>query len=328
MLKLFKSTTAFVPILIILALIFGLRTSVVLQAYYHDNWLGNLAPFSAALKSIFGTSLLPGVYFNIIFSAILIFFQSYLLSSILSFFKIEDFKGFLAAWLYVLMMHMFPSFVFLSPELIALSFILLSFRTIVNAEDSRSKNKVIFSSGLYIGLAACFWLPSTFFILCTLFFLNSYRSKIRHVLLLFIGFFVPYFYVLVYLYITNQSFGLVSLFQINQFQFQFYQPSQLLSYYILLFIILLSIPSSLKFLNKLLMREKKFFQLVFVYILCFVIVFFFQKENDINVMMPLMFPVAIFTSVYFNRIKRIFVAESLHLILLLTIIVNFIYFLN
>lgn len=329
MLKLFKSSTALIPFIIILSLLIGLRISVVYNGYVENNWIGNLAPLSIAFKNQFGNLLSSNVYFNLIVSALLVFLQSTILVSLLGFFKVQDFKGFLAAWLYVLLMHMFPSFVFLSPELIALTFILLAFSSIVFTEESRNKTKTIFTSGLFIGLAAGFWLPSTFFIIVGLYAIlrTSYYS-LRDVLLLLIGFFVPFIYVFAYLYIVDIPLNALYGFQMNQFHFDFYQHGQLLSYYVLLLIILLSIQVVFKFLNKLLTKEKVFFQLIFFYILCFIILLFFQNENNIDLLLLLIFPTSIFLSVYFNRIKRNFVAESLHLILLLTIIVNFIYFLK
>lgn len=329
MLKLFKSTTALIPFLFILTLLLGLRLSVLYNGYIENNWLGNLAPLSLALKNNFGNLLLTNSYFNLILSAFLVFFQSTVVISLLSFFKVEALKGFLVAWLYVLIMHLFPSYVFLSPELLSLTFVLLAFRTTVLVDESRKKLKNIFTTGLFLGLATALYLPSSFFILVSFvaLFRNS-TASFREILLLLIGFFVPFFYTAAYLYIAGTPASVLSGFEFNQFQFNFYNPNQLLSFYLLLLIILLSINLVMSFLNKLLMHEKLFFQLVFFYVLAFGFMFFFQNENNVNFLLAIIFPTALFLSIYFNRIKRIFVAESLHLILFLTIIVNFIYFLK
>lgn len=329
MLKIFRTQIAIFPVTIIVLLMVFMRITVLMQGYFENHWLENLAPFSYAFKALSGNLLTQNIWFNIILSGLLVFFQSGIIVSILNYFRVEELKGFLAAWLYVLVLHIFPAYVFLSPQLIAVTFILLAFRSILFIDESKHKLKPVFNSGLYIGLATVFWYPSILFIPLIFAALIKFNFfSLRIFLSFLISFSLPFIYSVAYLFIMNKPLSLISKMQINQLKFNFYDIKDLLSFSIICLILLTSTPLVIRFLDKLLKKPKEFFQLVFVYIFCFFILVFFQNENNINLLIVLGFPVAMFLSIYFNRIKRNFLAESIHLVLLLSIVVNFIYFLR
>jgi hypothetical protein len=175
-----------------------------------------------------------------------------------------------------------------------------------------------------------FWLPSSIFLLFVFFFLNKkLKLDLRVFLSLIFTVMIPLFYVLSY-YIISDQWSLVSTvfnsIGINKFQFNLFIPSQQLSGVVVFLLALGSIYFSFNFVAKQLMNIKELFTLIGFFIFNVLIVYLFQNDNHISLVVFLFFPVAILLSVLFNRIKRNIVAEFIHLVLLLTIIINFMNF--
>lgn len=329
MLKLFRTQIAIFPLAIILVLMVFLRINVYLQGFFVNHWETTLAPLSVAFKILLGSLLTQNIWFNLIASAVLVFIQASTTVNILNYFKVDALRGFLVAWLYVLILHLFPAFVFLSPELIATTFILLAFEKFIFIDDSRNKLKQVFTAGIFLSIATAFWFPSIFFLplaISALLRANFFSFKIFLSLLL--AFSIPFIYAFAFLYLTSLPFSHIHSLQLNHFKFDFYKPKEILSLTVLVVILISALPILMSFLSKLLKKPKDFFNLLIIYVLTVAVLFFFQSDNSIDILILLVFPVSIILSVYFNRIKRNFVAEALHLVLLLSIVVNFIYFLK
>lgn len=328
MLKLFKTQIAIFPLTIIVVLMGFFRINVFLQKISINHWEGDLAPFSQVLKSLLGSLLTHNLWFNLLATAILVFIQASITVTILNYFKVDVLKGFLVAWLYVLILHLFPAFVFVSPELIAVTFILTAFKIFIFIDDSRFKLKQVFTGGILLGLATAFWFPSIFFFPVAISALaRANFFSLRSFLGLLIAFSIPFLYVFTFLYLINRPLSIQGL-HLNHFKLEFYNPKEYLSLYVLILILISSFPMMMKFLNKLLKKPKDFFKIMNLYVLCIIVLFFFQNQNSVNILILLVFPISITLTVYFNRIKRNFVAEALHLVLLLSVVVNFIYFLK
>lgn len=330
MLKLFKSHLAFVPVIIIAVFMIVLRIDVILSNYSINLWQNELSPFSLFLKNNIGLNLLTNVYFNLFFSAVLVFVQAGIIISIFELFKNTDLKTFLPAWIFVMIMHLHPNLLFLSPQLFSFTFILLAFRKLIVFVEIHNKTKAIFDLSLFIGIATMFWLPSVFFLFYVFYFLNK-KSKldIRAFLSVLFTSLIPFLYVLAYYLLSNQwqNVGLVfNGIAINNFQLNLFSISQELSSLVLVVLFLSSIYFVSNFISKQLMDIKDLFTLIGVYIFNTILVYLFQSDNQISMVIFLFFPVAIFLSILFNRIKRNILAEFIHLALLLSIIINFMNF--
>ncbi|MFT4644664.1 MAG: hypothetical protein ACI8ZX_001070 [Planctomycetota bacterium] len=330
MLKLFKSHLAFIPVLIIISFMILLRIDVLLSDYSTNLWQGELAPFSLFVNNIFGAEILANRIFNLLLSSMLVFLQASVIISIFEEYKNNDLKSFLPAWVFVLLMHLNPDLLFLSPQLISFTFILLAFRKLIVFVENSYKRKAVFDIALFIGIASMFWLPSSIFLLFVFFFLNKkLKLDLRVFLSLIFTVMIPLFYVLSY-YIISDQWSLVSTvfnsIGINKFQFNLFIPSQQLSGVVVFLLALGSIYFSFNFVAKQLMNIKELFTLIGFFIFNVLIVYLFQNDNHISLVVFLFFPVAILLSVLFNRIKRNIVAEFIHLVLLLTIIINFMNF--
>lgn len=330
MLKLFKSHLASIPVLIIVLFMVVLRTDVLLSHYSTNLWLDNLSPFSLFFKNILGIEILTNRVFNLIASALIVFFQASIIISIFELYKNTELKSFLPAWIFVIIMHLHPDLLFLSPHLISSTFILLAFRKLIVYTENNNKKKAIFDIALFIGIAAMFWFPSIIFLLFVFFYLNKKQKlDLRAFLSIFFIVQIPLYYVFSYYTITeqwSQASSIYNTFEINHFNFNFFSLSQELSSTILILLSIGSIYFVSKFVSKQLMEVKELFGLIGVFIVNTFLVYVFQNENHISLVIFLFFPVSIFLSILFNRIKRNIVAEFIHLALLLAIIINFMNF--
>ncbi len=329
MLKLFKTHLAIIPSAIILALMFLLRLDVLNSNYRVNHWLGELSPFSEYYLNLFGNEIVSNVIFNIILSAVLVFFQSGIILSIFSFYKIKDF-GFLPAWLFVLIMHLHPNLVFLSPQLLSLTFILLSFRKLLFYTENKTEIRALFEIGLFLGVATMFWSPSILFLFFILNFLhNNFNLSLKRLITILFACFIPILYAIAYLFISQEQEISQEVFKnlvFNTFDLNVTISNALLSFLVYVFLVIFSLFSTQDFASKQLRKVREFVHLLYMFLLNVFLVYLFQKENNINILVFLFFPTSIFLSIFFNRIKPKVLSEFIHLILLLTIIINFIYF--
>lgn len=330
MLSFFKSHFALIPSLIILSIIIFLRLDVLMSSFEINVWNENISPFSQAFRYVVGQDLLANRAFNMLVSAIIIFIQSGLIISIFSKLRHKVLKTFLPAWIFVLLMHLHPSLVFLSPQMLSFTFVLLSIRQLLRFNESKKQRRTTFEIGILLGIASMFWAPSALFFLTIIYYLqkNSFFSFKVFLSLLF-SFLMPVLYVFAY-YILKDSFketlNIFNVLAINNFQIVFFPLNQFLSSTVVFVLSFASIYFTMGFLRKETMEIKHLFSLVFFFVFNVFLIYFFQKENTISMIIFLYFPVSVLLNILFNRIKRNIVAEFVHLVLLLTIIINFMNF--
>lgn len=328
MLNLFRSYFAIIPVMFITILMASLRINIIYTNYTTNLWQGELSPFAKALVFLLRDYILnPAI--NSIASFIIVFLQSAIIISIFSFFKNKELKSFFPAWIFVLAMHINPSFIFISQEMISFLFILWSFkRTIQFIEEPRNK-KIIFEIGISMGIATMFWSPSMLFVLFLFFHLNNYgKLKVKLFWSFIFSFIVPIIYVIAYYLYFDGSVSVIQLFptiNVNDFKFNIYEFNKLLSLYIFSILSLISIFFSMRFTNKQLRQIKSVFKLLWFFIFNTFMVYFFQEDNLFSMIIFLLFPFSIFISIFFNKIKQTTLAEFIHLTLLLTVVINFIY---
>lgn len=330
MLKLFKSHLAFIPVLIIIVFMMALRIDVLFGAYIPNLWQDELAPFSLLLKKTLGLKLLTNHFFNLLLTAVIVFFQAGIIMSIFELYKNTELKSFLPVWIFVLIMHLHPDLIFLSPQLISVTFILLAFRKLIVFVESNNKKKAIFDIALFIGVASMFWVPSFIFLLFVFYFLyNKSKLNLRAFLAIFFTVLIPLFYVLAFYILSDQwqlADTIFNSFKLNNFHFNFYPLSKMPSSILVGVLSLSSIYFVSNFVSNQLIEIKAFFGVIAIFIFNVFLVYLFQNDNHISLVIFLLFPIAIFLSILFNRIKRNIVAEFIHLVLLLTIIINFMNF--
>ena len=189
---------------------------------YRDVW-DNVSPFSGLtywlIDSLFvstqwvyqlaamGVSLVQILYFNYVIQSRDVFPE----------------RTFLPGALYALFLNISFDMGTLSPMLLATTFLLFAFGSIVKMLVRREVTTQVFELGLYIGIATLFYLPASLFMIWAFLALLFYTgSTFRHHLLGLFGSIFPLLMVVLFFYLNNgmESLNrnlLTSVFQVKQY---------------------------------------------------------------------------------------------------------------
>lgn len=172
------------------------------KSMYTDIW-DFTGPFSTGvywlLHELFGKTRTP--FFTL--SVLLVTFQAMLFNRYLIRLNIYKEKTYLPALLYVVGMSISFDFFTLTPVLMALTFLLLMLQNIFRL-DEQAIDQAVFRTGVYLGIAVLFYLPSLLFLLLALPGLALFRtSSVRYLLMLVYGFAFVLSLWMLYLYIDN-----------------------------------------------------------------------------------------------------------------------------
>lgn len=154
------------------------------------------------LDLLFGQSRWP----HVVFSTLVITLQAGIFNSTLLRNKAYDENHYVPAFLYVIVMSATGDFLALSPQLMALTFVLLSLNQIFRRIDNIATDELFLTSGLFLGLAMLFYLPAViFFLVFLLSFVFFSSAVLRRLLLLIYGAMVPAMMVWCYFYWFNAA---------------------------------------------------------------------------------------------------------------------------
>ncbi|WP_258103017.1 hypothetical protein [Marinoscillum sp. MHG1-6] len=204
------------------------------------------APLSAMIYKWLNVIFGAGYWVHVVFSSFLVIIQAGILNSILLKNKVYDENGYLPAFLYVILMSSCTDFFVLSPELMSLTFIILSLNQIFRRIDNIATDELFLYAGIYIGLATAFYLPAIIYFIIFLFSLVIFTSAILRRLLLFVYGFAMIFLIIAAYYFW---FGAIDDFWSSFVVAGFNKPKDfLLSYgellefsYVLLAVLVLSL---------------------------------------------------------------------------------------
>lgn len=116
----------------------------------------------------------------------------------------------------------------LSPALMGLSFILLAWSEIIYQQRGLTANDRVFLIGIYLGIGSLFFFSYTFFIIWAYYALIAFTGvNVRQLLLLLVGFVLPFLIIFSYLNYTENLFSLVEIFKASAFQFKLIKSDNL-----------------------------------------------------------------------------------------------------
>ena len=264
-----------------------------------------------------------------IFGLLLFFYQLSYTNYISLKYKMYNENNYLPALFYGILGLTFFNIITLSPQLLGLTFILLSINSFFNHVETRNKTDGnLLNIGLFIGIAALFFLPYIFMIFVhiigLLFFTNTIK---RRYLLLIYGVGIPFIFCwLIYVWIGNTQ----DLFDIYFHSLVSFDSETYLSYKSIFiisgFTILLYILSAFKILSgfgftifQVRSQKMMFFASL---VMAFVFVFYSDKDGYSLVMF---FPwFSFFLSHFFLSIKNSLKRELSFLIYFLSIVTLYI----
>lgn len=136
-----------------------------------------------------------------VLSMILVVFQAAIFNNVMLKNKAYNSNTYVPGLLYAIAMSMFFDFLTLSPVLMSMTFLLLAINNLFKRMDNQTKDELFVYTGIYLGVATLFYLPSIFFLLVTLVSLVVFTgSLIRRMLLLLYGYGIVCLFSVLYFY--------------------------------------------------------------------------------------------------------------------------------
>ncbi|WP_223708009.1 hypothetical protein [Niabella beijingensis] len=173
------------------------RRGVVVRpqdGFLYDRLLQLLDPVAAVFPSFF-----------CIAAFLLLFWQAYLLTNFINNQRLVTRSNYLPGMALMLISSFIPEFNYWSAPLIASFLFLLSFVFIYKAHSHPNAKGFIFNCGMVLGGATMFFQPAVFFVAWGLLALGMLRPfRINEWLLLLFGVATPYYFYLIYLFLSDQ----------------------------------------------------------------------------------------------------------------------------
>ena len=293
-------------------MVLGEKLSEPGTVMYKDVW-DDTAPLAAGLywilHELFGRSQLS---YHII-ALIFVVAQCYIFNNLLLRNKAYNENTYVPALLYGLLMFSFFQFYTLSPVLISLTFILLAIDNVFYDIEHKAANNNLLSSGIFIGIASLFYLPSLVIVVALLFSYLLFTGTTPKSYFLFLyGLALPWLLVFVYYYWNSALYP----FYINYiYSLIFLRHTSYMDYSMLILIIIVPLVVLLLSFFKL-FDAKRFnnfqerFQQTMFFIFLMTLVSWWISNNRMPAHLILFIPVAAFyISHFFLLIKRRIITE-------------------
>ncbi|WP_025763860.1 hypothetical protein [Dyadobacter tibetensis] len=274
---------------------------------YRDVW-DNISPLSGMvywlIDTLFGRGQWAYQLAALLISIIQLLYFNYLIRSK----DILTVRSFIPGAVYAIFLNISFDLGTLSPMLMANTFLLFAFGTLVQILLRREVNVQVFEVGLYIGIATLFYLPACVFMIWGfLVFLFYTGANFRHHLLGFFGGAFPLLMVVLYFYMTDSLEALnrnllTSVFQVKQYNLNDFFTLFASIFLPFLFGILgfLRISTSMRFVN-FQTRVQQSFALWFLTALATVPLMQYLAPMQFVIFIP---PLAFFASYYFQSFKK------------------------
>lgn len=267
----------------------------------------NFTPFVLAILAVF-----------------LIFFQSFLINSLVNEARLNNKNSLIAGLFYATGVCLIPSTYILHPILIANTFIILSLKNLINLYKAYKPIVHTFMSGFYIGLAI---LISPQYLVLILFLIQSMLQlrdvSLKEFLQGQMGILCPIFllttlgvYVFGADYLENLNFSL-SDFNITILE----NPLRYINIGILTFLLLFILIQQNNIRKKRSVKTHKVLRLLYILALSTLPMLLFEQALIVPHLLLLVVPGSILFSMYIFTKKKIFAQEVIHTIIILTIVV-------
>ncbi|TAF62282.1 MAG: hypothetical protein EAZ57_00570 [Cytophagales bacterium] len=173
---------------------------------YLDIW-ESVSPLFAVLCEVIDSLVGRNVFFYRLFALFLVYFQAIWFNGLFVVRDVVTERNYVPAFLYVLFMSAVPDFWILSPELLSLTFLLITLRSVISINEYTSDAN-IFGMGASMGFAVAIFLPSFVFALWLLIGLIVFRTtEFRQYLLIFYSAFLVLLSVAAWMYAEQLFFA-------------------------------------------------------------------------------------------------------------------------
>ncbi len=167
-------------------------------------------------------------------SSIVIIIQARIFNDMLLKSRAFDENSYLPAFFYVIIIVSIPDFMALSPQLMSMTFVLMTLSNVLRRIDNQATDELFLNSGLYVGVATMIYLPAFVFLFVFLVSLLIFSSAvIRRLLLYLFGFVLVMSMCAVYFYWHGDLYYFIEFFFVKGLLLD---ANQMLSFQEILFI--------------------------------------------------------------------------------------------
>jgi hypothetical protein len=278
--------------------------------------------FSVFLQSTI--SSIPSTFIFIGYELIVLI-QAIRLNMVLTEFRMFPQTNYTTAMTYVLFTGLVGAWSSISPALISNSLVLWLFILLTRLYNNQSPRTLLFNIGLLVSITILAYHPTAILILVVLFALAVVRPfRIAEWLVLLMGVMMPYYFLLAYLFMTNQ------LQEISRFipGFQFHLPVQITNYWLIasLGYLFLALLVGIYFWqiinNRMVIQIRKNWAVMMVLLLILLPVPFVFYDAAMDSAILLLIPITAFVANAFGNPKRLFIPNLLFWIAILLVIHN------
>ncbi len=258
-------------------------------------------------------------WLSLLLAAALTFVQALLVNLIINENKITAKKNYLGGGVHIVFVSFFTEGIYLSPALIAATFILLMLRSLFLLAKADKQNGNIFNLGFMISLAALFYFPTWGFLLFLMLGLGTVRPFVfREWIILLLGVIAPLFVLFTIFFYNDLSLPTVTLHNWTLGV----QISELMKIQLVFLgvIALFVIVTSQSALRGVAIQVRKFSSLLQFSLFITIGTFFLQVNLHWSHAVWLAIPLSILLTMFLLLIRRIVWAEILHSVLILIII--------
>lgn len=260
-----------------------------------------------------------------IVALVLVFFQSVLINITADRFKIFDEPNQFAGLFYALLTSLIPDFLYLSPVLLANTFLILAFYELCRVYDKKSGAAAVFNIGFFVAVASLFYFSSMALVLLVIIGLTIQRGlSFKELVMVLLGLVVPYFLLFTYYYWNDAT----SLWYDAQFAkgikwFAVYFPSDfygLAKLLVVLLIVGLAVFNVGNLSIKRTIQIQKIQQILFWWLLVIPFGLCFQASIHLDYLLFLMLPLGFLVAYLFLGLKKQW-ADALHIVCVTFVIV-------
>lgn len=286
----------------------------------------NIGPLSALVYQIIDFFFDRSRTAYILLAALLTTYQSLVFNNFLLNKKAYNENTYIPALVYILVSCFSFDFYTLSPVLLSLTWILMAMRNVFYRIESHSRDARILGTGIYIGIAALFYLPASIYLVSTFISYLLFASvSPRRYLLLLHGFALPFLLAFTYFFFFDALNPFIHQYLIS---FRYIESRHYISLLaagiisivplIFLFISLYQLGQYRRFTN----QQSKLQQIMLIKLIAAVITVLFVKERAPYHLLLLLPPVAFFITHYLLMIQRIWLAEIVTAVFALLVVLN------
>lgn len=262
----------------------------------------------------------------IILSFFLLMFQAIYLNQVLIRHSLIPRNTFIGALVYIVLMSYSNQLLHFYPFIIASFFVIAIMDIMLKIDENEEGSNFIFKAGFLTGLASLFYFPSIILLIFIWSGLLAHRiPHWRHWILPIVGIFTPYLFLFtIYFWydtsIENLNYYLSYFSEIKLF---ISTPDNIVKIIsaLLIFLIILSILRVMRRLSGKRIMIRKKITIIFFLFLSSILVLFLDNDLALNTCI-IYIPSAIFISIYFSALKKLFLTDLIFTLLVILIIYN------